>query len=244
MKRPGYTDADFTKSTAITHWFMGVGFAGVTAWVSSYLPWPWIFDINHPDFNPMIALPVLLIAATSRELFKAVRWTLRQRKFGTATMELKGSGSVRLGGRLEGHVRTVTALRPEGDFRVVLQCIETHAFREMRDDVRRTHRNEQFTVWTQEVRVPAEGLDSTRGIPFSFQLPDSVGPRASYVPPPAPASASGIRMEFKGAITIPGMRRIWTHNAPPTARTWQLDISAPMPGTDFHAQFIVPVQQD
>jgi hypothetical protein len=40
------------------------------------------------------------------------------------------------------------------------------------------------------------------------------------------------------------MRRIWTHNAPPTARTWQLDISAPMPGTDFHAQFIVPVQQD
>jgi hypothetical protein len=36
-------------------------------------------------------------------------------------------------------------------------------------------------------------------------------------------------------------RRRW-NTAPPAARTRQLDISAPMPGTDFHAQFIVPVQ--
>lgn len=242
MAPRNYSDADFTKNTAITHWVMAVGLAGAGIWVSSYLPRPWTFDINHPDFNPMIAMPGLFAAVTARELFRAIRWTVRQRRFGTATMELEGKGDVRLGARLAGVVRTATTLQPEGDVRVVLQCIETHQFREMKDEPQRTHRDEQFTVWKQEVRVPVEGLDSTRGIPFVFQLPKSVGPSPAIIPPAS--SPSGFKFEFKGAITIPGMRRIWTRNTAPSARTWELDISAPMPGTDFHAQFIVPVQQD
>jgi len=242
MAPSNYSDADFTKSTAITHWIMAVGLAGAAVWVSTFLLWPWILDINHPDFNPMVALPILLGIVSAVQLFKAVRWTLRQRKFGTSTMELKGSGSVRLGQRLEGKVRTATTLRPEGDFCVVLQCVETHEFRDLRDQPQRTHRDEHFTVWKQEVRVSADGLDSTQGIPFSFRLPESMGPRPATIP--APSSPTGVRFEFKGAILIPGMRRIWTHNAPPAARTWQLDVTAPMPGTDFHAQFVVPVQHD
>lgn len=239
MRPSNYIDADHTKGTAINHWFMAAGFTGATIFVSSYLPWPWVFEIDSPDFNPMIVLPLMLIGVSGYQLFHAVRWTARLVRFGSATMELKGAGTVWLGRQLQGVIRTARPIQPEGPYRFVLQCIDTHEFLDHSDAATRTHRAESFTVWKHELEVPATGVDSTRGIPFSFQLPASVGPgpAASRVPTGSP------HFQSTTAIVIPGMRRVWSHNDPPQARTWQLDVSAPMPGTDFHAQFIVPVQQ-
>jgi hypothetical protein len=124
----------------------------------------------------------------------------------------------------------------------VLKCVETHQFREISHGGERMKKNELFTVWKQESRVAAAGLDTAKGIPFRFTLPEAAG---APIPPRAPAApASGPYFTFKAAIMIPGLRRIWTHDAPPIARTWQLDVSVPQPGNDFHAQFIVPVVQD
>lgn len=243
MSSSNYADADYTKFTAITHWVMTVILAAAAAWTSSLLTWPWILDFHHPDFNPMVALPLLLGAVAVRELFEAVRWTLRQRRFGTSTMVLKASGSVRMGQVLEGQVRTALPLQAEGDILVVLKCVETHQFREMSQGGDRTHKNELFTVWKEEARIAPAGLDTAQGIPFRFTLPKAAG---APIPPRAPAApASGPYFKFKAGIMLPGFRRIWTtHDMPPIARTWQLDVSVPQPGTDFHAQFIVPVEQD
>lgn len=240
MRAANYSDADHTKETAITHWVMAVGFLGATAFVSSHLPWPWLFDIDDPDFNPMVVLPLLLGGVSIHQLFHAIRWTARQKRFGTATMELKGTGTVWLGTRLEGVIRTARPLQSEGPFRLVLRCVDTHEFRDLGSSATRTQTAESFTVWERALEVPSAGVDSTRGIPFSFQLPASVGPK----PATSRVSSGSPYFRFKAAITIPGMRRVWSHNDPPQARAWQLDVSAPMPGTDFHAQFIVPVQQD
>lgn len=239
MLPSNYSDTDQTKDNAITHWIMAGGMAGAIIFVSSYLPWPWIFDIDSPDFNPMVMLPLMLGGVSVYQLFHAIRWTARHRRFGTARMELKGAGTVWMGTRFEGVVRTAQALQPEGSFRIVLKCIDTHEFRDHSATATNTRNAESFTVWKHELEVPATGLDSTRGIPFAFQLPESVG----QSPVTSRVSTGSPYFRFKAAIMIPGMRRVWSHNDPPKARTWQLDVSAPMPGTDFHAQFIVPVQQ-
>ena len=239
MRAPTYSDSDHTKGTALHYWFMGVGFAGATAFISSYMPWPWVFDIEDPDFNPLIVLPLMSMAVSGYYLFHAVRWTIRLKRFGSATMELKGGGSVVLGRKLEGVVRTPRPLQPQGPYRFVLQCIDTHEFLDESDAATRPHKVQNFTVWKHDLEVPAAGIDSTRGIPFSFQLPASVGPG-----PAASRVATGSPyFQSKTAIMIPGLRRVWSHNDPPRARTWQLDVSAPMPGTDFCAQFVVSVEQ-
>jgi hypothetical protein len=83
-------------------------------------------------------------------------------------------------------------------------------------------------------------VDSTRGIPFAFQLPNSVGPAPQ--PPIRPTRSP--YFSFKAAIMIPGLRRVWSSNDPPVARRWVLEVSAPMPGTDFEARFLLPVEPD
>jgi hypothetical protein len=235
-----YSDADHTRDSAITHWIMAVGMAGATVFVSSFMPLPWVFDLESPDFNPMVAVPPLLGGVSAFQLFHAIRWTTRYRRFGTAKMDLKGTGTVLLGTRVEGVIRTARPLQPDGPFRVVLQCVDTHEFHDIGGAAAGPDKTESHVVWKEELEIPSRGIDSTRGIPFSFQLPQSVGPKQMR----SSAPTGSPYFKFKVALRIPGMRRIWTHNEPPTARMWQLDASASMAGTDFHAQFIVPVQQD
>ncbi len=239
MPPPTSSDSDHTKGAALNAWFMGVGFAGAAVFISSYMPWPWVFDIEDPDFHPLIVLPLMSLAVSGYHLFHAVRWTIRLKRFGSATMALKGGGSVVLGRTLEGVVRTQRPLQPQGPYRFVLQCIDTHEFLDESEAATRPYKVQNFTTWKHDLEVPAAGIDSTRGIPFSFQLPTSVGPG-----PAASRVATGSpHFQSKTTITIPGLRRVRSHNDPPRARTWQLDVSAPMRGTDFHAQFVVSVEQ-
>jgi hypothetical protein len=135
-------------------------------------------------------------------------------------------------------VHTSTRLQPQGDYTVVLQCVDVHEFRSSSSSAS-THHNSAFVVWEQALQVPAQGIDSSRGIPFAFQMPASVGePRKAEPPDPNQPSFS-----FKASLTIPFMKPRIVTNAPPVARVWQLKVSAPMPGTDFHAQFDVPVER-
>ncbi|WP_237216015.1 hypothetical protein [Falsiroseomonas oryziterrae] len=236
MASHAHTDVDLPREAAVTHGFMAVGFAAVTVFISSYLPWPWVFDIYDPEFNPMVALPLMLAGVTVLETVRTVRAVQRHRRFGGATLELANSGPLPLGARLRGTVRTARPLSPTGNYRVLVACADIHEFTNPYDHGG-PFRDYDFVVWKREIEVPAAGLDSTRGIPFDIRLPESVGPR----PEPAIRPTGSRYFTAKTAIMIPGLRRIWTHNSPPVGRTWLLEVSAPMPGTDFRAVFPLPI---
>lgn len=221
----------------MANWFMaGLTLAAALA-VPLVFPLQWVFDPTSPDFNPMVLLPLFLAGTGVRYLVPAVIGTIRQRRFGTTVLELTGARAGRLGSPLRGVIRTQGTLHPQGDYRIVLQCLDTHAFAKSRNDA--GSRSQAFVVWEQALEVPSSGIDSRKGVPFSFQLPASVGKLAE-----PEASSSGAPMfSFKVAFHLPGMRsRILTHNAAPASRHWQVVVSAPMPGTDFRAQLPVAVE--
>ncbi|PWS33996.1 hypothetical protein DFH01_27040 [Falsiroseomonas bella] len=240
MPRPGHSETDHPRDAAMSHGVLAVGFAVATGFVASYLPWPWVFDIHSPDFNPMVALPLLSAGVTALETVRAVRAELRHRRFGAATLDLEGSGRLRLGQRVGGVVRTARPLAPTGPYRIRLRCVDTHEFRDTSENATSPRRNSDFVVWEREQECPAEAVDSTRGIPFAFRLPNSVGPAPQ--PPIRPTRSP--YFSFKAAIMILGLRRVWSSNDPPVARRWLLEVSAPMQGTDFEARFLLPVDPD
>jgi len=229
------------ESGADVHWFFAGLMAAAVVGILIYLPMSWVFDMKTPDFNPLVLAPLFLGAVGLFHLFQAVRKTMRARKFGAVTLSLTGASVVRMGGRLEGVVRTASRITPTGDVRVVLQCVDTHVFRQIDSSSADTETHREHVTWEHALLVPAEGLDSVAGIPFAFELPASVGE------PPTPEAEQGSATEpqvsFKAALSIPFMKsRVWTHNAPPTSRRWRLVVAAPTPGTDVHAEF--PVQAD
>jgi hypothetical protein len=231
---------DNNADRASSHWFIAGLMAVAVIGILVFLPIEFVFDMNSPDFNPMALVPVFLGAIGLYHLALAVRWTHHARRFGAATMELKGAGTARMGGRVEGVVRTATTLAPQGDYTLVLQCVDVHEFRNSRASEAGTHHNRSFVVWEQALQVPAQGIDSSQGIPFAFQMPAAVGDPQNATPrdPNRPT------MSFKASFTIPFMKPRIVTNAAPLARAWQLQVSAPMPGTDFHAQFDVPVRTE
>lgn len=233
------SQTDTNADRASRHWFLAGLLAAAVIGILVFLPIEFVFDMNSPDFNPLAMVPVFFGAVGLYNLALAVRWTRHARKFGAATMDLKGSGTARMGGRVEGVVRTASRLEPQGDYTLVLQCVDLHEFRNTQASDAGTHHNRSFVVWEHSLQVAAAGTDSTQGIPFAFQLPASVGE------PQTPARPNAPTMSFKASITIPGMTpRIATSNAPPLSRSWRLKVSAPMPGTDFNAQFDVPVRAE
>lgn len=222
---------DGTREAAITHGMTAVAALAVIV-VIRFLPIPWIFDINDPEFMPLIVMVPLAAVFGLYHAVLAIRWTIRARRFGESSIEITG-GVGHLGRTLSGVVRTARPLQPEGDYQVRLRCIETHQSRGMGDQSAQTHARD-YVVWEAVRTVPAAGVDSTRGIPFSFALPERVRE------PQPERDPNTVRFDY--AVAVPFAKKIWT-NRPPTGTTWLLVVSAPMPGTDFQAAFTVPVEQ-
>ncbi len=236
MSPPPYSDNDYTKGTAVIHWLMAAVMTGGVFFLAWQLAWPWVFDVNDPAFNPMLFLFGFLIIATVYEVFVALRWSSRLRRFGGARMELSNRGNIRLGERFEGRILTAKPLTPDGDWHILLRCIDRYspvgtAPHSSESDL------DMNIPWQKELIIPAAALNTANGIPFAFQLPKSVGPEPNALG----ISTGSPYFKFRAAVSIPGFRRQWAQNVAPNARSWQLDVSAQMPGTDFHAQFIVPV---
>jgi hypothetical protein len=154
------------------------------------------------------------------------------RGFGESSIEIAGEIG-HLGHPLRGVVRTARPLQPQGDYQLLRRCIETHQSRDIGDSSTQTRTND-FVVWEQASKVPAAGIDSSRGIPFSFTLPDKVRE------PQPERDPNAIRFDY--SVAVPFAKKIWT-NRPPIGTTSLLVVTAPMPGTDFKAAFTVPVQQ-
>jgi hypothetical protein len=225
------------KEKAVTAWVMAALAGGAAAWVGWMLGWPWVVDMNHPDFNPIIILEGLLLAVLAWNVVQALRWTRRARQFGASMIDIDGRTPVPLGGAFSGRVRTAQTIRAKGDFRLVLTCLDIHERKNMASSSTTSpHRTEAYPVWTAEQTLPA-ATDSARGLLFRFDLPASVGDK-----PVAPIRAQK-NAYFSGSISIniPGLRRIFTHKKPPVARVWTLVVTAPTDGPDYRAEFTVPL---
>lgn len=234
----GYSDADDPWAEIISRALFGAGLAAATIYAASQTPFPTTFDFNSPDFDPIFLLPTFFGVVCLWQFAMAGRAALRLRRFGTTRLELFGRGPFRPGGRFAGRIRTRAPIRPEGPWRITLQCVETHAFADRRAGAGSGRRDHAFVVWEESVERVPDAVDSSAGIPFSFTLPTTLAPP----PDPSPVKRDSPYFSFKAAVFIPGMRRVWSRGSPPTARFWRIVATAPMKGTDFRAEFAAPVE--
>lgn len=221
------------QERALTRWIMAALSAGAAGWVGWMLGWPWIVDLDHPDFNPMILLLAILIGTLVWQIVQALRWTARARRFGASVLEVDSPLPARLGGPFAGRVRTIRPVASPREFRVVLTCHDIHESNQNRNG---TPRKEAFPVWSKEAVLPAK-TSTVAGLAFAFQLPSSVGPE----PQPAIRPRGGAYFSASASINIPGFRKIVAHNSPPVARTWTLSVTNGPGSAEFRAEFDVPV---
>jgi len=204
---------------------------GGAGWLGWSVGWPETFDLNDPELiNPISIMILGLLGVAGWFGAKSVRHALRQLAFGAATLEIDPPGALRLGRAFSGRLKVQKPVAATGPFRLVLTCTDVHEFEE---DGR--FRTSNFPVWSAERTVPAD-TDATRGLPFRFDLPASVGPD------PVPSGIlPGTRNRHRTTVHVPGLRQVVASNNPPVGRYWTLVATAPTPGPDFRAEIVIPL---
>ena len=227
--------ADSEQFSPATRAISAVGIAvlcaGGAIWLGMQLGWPASFDVNDVDFvNPLSIMVLALVCGSLWFAGKAGLWLIRHRAFGRVVLELDPPGGLRLGRAFSGRLRVRKPVAANGPFRLVLTCIDVHEFE---DNGR--FKTSDFPVWTAEQTVPPQ-TDATRGLPFRFDLPASVG-----MDPVASGILPGSVNRHRATVHVPGMRKVLASNIPPVGRYWKLVATAPTPGPDFRAEVIVPL---
>lgn len=129
------------------------------------MPWyfelPLNFDVNAPDFNPLIFFPIILGGIGLVVLFRTVRATLQARQVGTAIL---ATPTARIGASYEAVIRTAADVQAKGDFTGTLRCM-----RKTRNSDDFESRSVEKVVWQQRVAAPMT-LRSSQGIPLRFLI--------------------------------------------------------------------------
>ncbi|HMO06396.1 MAG TPA: hypothetical protein PKD10_01955 [Paracoccaceae bacterium] len=232
----GYSDRSDPGEQAVTSGVVAALALAGAAWVGWMLGWPWVFDMNDPDFNPMILLEGLLIAVAAWHVVKAMRWRARSRAFGTAEIRIAGRTPVPPGSPLSGVLRFGRPVVATGDWTLTLTCFDIHETRNTRGSASSPYRQDAYPVWSRTILRPAD-TDTAGGLAFGFQLPDSVGPK-----PVPPMQRKNAHFSFTASVNIPGLKRVVSHNAPPVARRWNLLVTVSTPGPAFRVAFPLPVE--
>lgn len=202
-------------------------------WLGWLIGWPDSFDPNDPDFvNPFSIMILGLLGVACWFGVKAARNEMRHRAFGDTVLEIDPPGFLCPGGTFAGRLRAQKPVAATGPFRLVLTCFDVHQFE---DDG--SFKTSNFPVWTGERTASAE-TDATRGLPFRFDLPASVGPE------PVPSGIQpGVGNRHRMTVHVPGMRKVVSSNIPPVGRFWTLVAAAPTKGPDFRAEVVVPTER-
>lgn len=210
------------------------------------MPPPWIMDINHPDFNPLLILMGFGLLGLVWQGFKLLRLILKRRSTGHSRMWLTSGGGVgQMGQALEGRIRFGRAPRQgvQGQCEVVLRCVEAHGFRDVGEGYGNSRSPSHFVVWESSLTVSPKILaDGAMEVPFHFVLPSRVGTMQEEGSPKTPQRQPWFR--FKGAIFLPGFRRVWSSEDSAIARSWKLEARLPDAGKHYRTEFVVPVQAD
>lgn len=129
------------------------------------MPWyfelPLNFDINAPDFNPLIFFPAILGGIGLVVLFRTVRATLQARSVGTAIL---ATPTARVGAPYEAVIRTAIDVQAKGDFTGTLRCL-----RKARNSDDFESRSIEKTVWQQRVTAPMTSR-SSQGVTLRFLI--------------------------------------------------------------------------
>ena len=221
---------DAGGSHAVIDWVMAGLLLGAASLVVWYFEISWNFDFESPEFNPAVFLPIFLGAYGFYHFILALRGTLRRRKFGSSTLHVR-EAVVRMGGPLNGVIRTAVELHPTSDYEIRLQCIETF---KMPRGSGETSRNVDRIRWEASTKVGCGSVNSKDGIPFEFTLPSPFEKTASSEP--------GFMASAVAAISIPGLQGVFAHNRSPDATRWIVTIDAPLQGLNYHAIFGVIVK--
>ncbi|MEO5756595.1 MAG: hypothetical protein ABIQ51_07035 [Mesorhizobium sp.] len=196
----------------------GYFFAGGMGVIAALIPWyfelPLKFDVTDREFNPLVFVPVVFAVIGLYALLKAIRDTLRVRKFGATTLH---AGAARPGGRFEGMLRSSRDLVPSGDYIVKLRCIRTYR---VGGPIVNTVAGEKSTYreeikYEEKLAVPRASVQSSVGIPFAFAIPADAPP--SVGPPVYERRHGNVR--------------------------WILTVTAPMPGVDYYAVFAIDMRR-
>lgn len=203
-----------------------------------YLPIGWEFDLNSPEFNPLVALPLILIGLICWNLGKAGWHFWHLKRFGAAFMELAVPAPLRHGSKCRGRVRTERRLNATCDYQITVRCVEGYRFHEY-GEVRHV---EYVTAWEETRTVDFLMADSSVGLPFEFELPMR-GPLRPFIE----RAPIGNRTYFRGVavIRIPFLKKkVITHNVKPDVRHWELEVAAPTAQGGFRAKFQVPTHEE
>ncbi|WP_136622485.1 MULTISPECIES: hypothetical protein [Mesorhizobium] len=210
--QPPVVDANAANASS------GYFFAGAMVLIAILIPWyfelPLNFDVTDREFNPLVFVPVVFALIGLYALPKAVRDTLRVRKFGATTLQ---AGPARPGGRFEGLVRSSRDLSPSGDYTVLLRCIRTYRVggpivNTIAED-KSTYKEE--LKYQEKLVIPRGSVQSSAGIPFAFAIPADALP--SNGPPVYERQHGNVR--------------------------WILTVTAPMPGVDYYAVFAIDMRR-
>jgi hypothetical protein len=207
--------------------------AGAAVWLAYALGWPETFDVHDRDFvNPLSIMVLALVLGSLVYAVKALRGWLRHRAFGATSLALDKPGVLRPGQPLSGRLLVQRPVSPTGPYRLELTCFDVHEFAS--DDSGPQYQS--FPVWSASTEVPAT-TDATKGLPFRFVVPASVGPDPvpSGILPPA-------QHRSRTTIHVPGFRKVVAKNHPPVDRYWKLTATAPCKGPDFKVEIAVPLR--
>lgn len=160
-------NAGFNYLVAVAMFIIAAGFI----WYFQIKP---IFNLNDPDFNPLIFAAAIFAAIGLYQLLKAVRDTLRVRKFGKTTLE---AGPAHVGQVFEGKLRASRDLSVRGDYEIILKCIVNEQIQvRIRSKNDSGVRHIDRIVWEGRQTVSRDRIRASEGIPFSFVLPADVPP--------------------------------------------------------------------
>src|SRR3954471_2336129 len=126
---------------------------------------PLRFDVPAREFNPLVLLPVIASIAGLFFLAGAIFMALRLRRFGRSTLSL--DARPRIGGRGAGRITSTVDVAPDGEWGLVLQCIETVKAAGAANRVYST----DLTRWEYKQTLPATAHSLRAGIPVEIAIP-------------------------------------------------------------------------
>lgn len=155
---------DATASTSNVDLMMAVVLGAAAGWVVYELGTPLVFDLNDPEFNPLIVLAAMLGTIGVYYLVRGLRRRGVIARFGATVFDQEGS-NVYVGETLRGRVITSRSLSAPDGFHLRVRCIEGKG--ETMDEKRR--RTRDAILW--EAARTVHTADSRAGIPVEFTIP-------------------------------------------------------------------------